>query len=108
VDEDPGSSQPTYLGKLHLKAALHDIKVLTDNKRKNKLVVICPRLEEWVLNVAKKSGINVSAYSLSKIPRELHRKLGSNADKLKPLIKDLLALQSPEILFLKDQLTSNQ
>lgn len=49
MDEDPESSQPTYISKLKFVEEHFKVKVLYDKKSNNKLIIIRPRLEEWIL-----------------------------------------------------------
>lgn len=49
IDEDPESSQPTYISKLKFVEEHFKVKVLYDKKSNNKLIIIRPRLEEWIL-----------------------------------------------------------
>ena len=57
VDEDPESRQPTYIGKLHTQGRWDDVVLLHDKLSNNNLVMLCPRLEEWVLKAAKEAGV---------------------------------------------------
>lgn len=59
VDEDPFSTQPSYIGKLKTNSHEYDIKLLYDEIANNHLIVLCPRLEDWILKAAKEAGINV-------------------------------------------------
>ena len=64
VDEDPFSIQPSYLKKLHVRENLSDygFRVLNDNFNNNDLIVLCPRLEEWVLKATKEAQIDIKRY----------------------------------------------
>src|SRR5439155_27073491 len=53
VDEDPGRVDPPTLSKYVEVAASHDVKLKVDRARNNRLVVICPRLEPWLIKTAK-------------------------------------------------------
>src|SRR5216684_613618 len=48
VDEDFGSAEPVTLSKFVELSANHDLKLKVDKSQKNRLVVICPRLEPVV------------------------------------------------------------
>ena len=54
VDEDPGTAPHPYVKALIEQTLEHEIRVLYDSQRKNCLVVICPRLEDWLVQSAKR------------------------------------------------------
>jgi deoxyadenosine/deoxycytidine kinase len=61
-------------------------RLLLDEKNQNYLIVLCPRLEDWILNVTKEISINVSKYGLPNDPNELHEALNIKLDKFRDLI----------------------
>ena len=73
VDEDPTSTQPRDLDNYKQIQTVEGLCLLTrrndDNKR---LVIICPRLEEWLVSRAKSSGIRPEDYGLPGDPDRLH------------------------------------
>ena len=73
VDEDPTSTQPRDLDNYKQIQTVEGLCLLTrrndDNKR---LVIICPRLEEWLVSRAKSSGIRPEDYGLPADPNRLH------------------------------------
>lgn len=73
VDEDPGRTQPPYIGKMIIKSNEDDIKLLYDNDTNNNLIVLNPKLEEWILKSAKEVGVNMEDYSLPEDADELHK-----------------------------------
>ena len=91
VDEDPFSIQPSYLKKLHVRENLSDygFRVLKDNFNNNDLIVLCPRLEEWVLKATKEAQIDIKRYNLPDDGEHLHKEININIDKFEKLIKDL-------------------
>jgi len=86
VDEDPESAQPSYIGKLKPFSSRHGIKVLLDERNQNYLIVLCPRLEDWVLNVTKEVNIDVLEYGLPSDPNKLHEVLNIKLGKFKDII----------------------
>lgn len=86
VDEDPLSPQPSYIGKLRPISNKHGIKLLLDEKNQNYLIVLCPRLEDWVLNVTIEAKIDLLNYGLPSDPNKLHETLNIKLDKFKDLI----------------------
>ena len=91
IDEDPFSVQPPYLKKLQVKEDLSDygLKILDDNYRNNDLIILCPRLEEWVLKAAKEAKIDIKKYNLPNDGERLHKKINISIDKFEKLIIDL-------------------
>jgi len=86
VDEDPVSAQPSYIGKLKPFLNKHGIKLLLDEKNQNQLILLCPRLEDWILNVTKEVNIDVLKYGLPNDPNKLHGALNVKLDKFRDLI----------------------
>jgi len=58
LDEDPYSSQPPYLKRILAKSDSkvldkYGIKVVIDANKNNRIVLLCPRLEEWIIKSTK-------------------------------------------------------
>ena len=77
VDEDPGKLRPRYLSSLTSAGRddRHGLELLRDGRRNNFVVVLCPRLEEWLLRAAEECGIDVGIFTLPGHGEELHRLL---------------------------------
>jgi hypothetical protein len=73
VDEDPGKVQPKDMGN-YLKAesaeGLH--LLIRQGSGGQRLVIVCPKLEDWLLDRAKSSGIRPEDYGLPGEPDHLH------------------------------------
>ena len=91
LDEDPSSAQPRYIKEARLVNDLseHEIKVLHDGTNNNYLIVLCPRLEEWVLRAAQEAGIDVRKYNLPNSGIKLHTVIRFTLDKFEDLLEDL-------------------
>jgi len=89
VDEDPSSTQPTYIRRLELHSNEHDIKLLYDEKTQNYLIVLCPRLEVWILKAATEAKVNVKNYDLPNTPEELHNIINTKVGKFMNLIQNI-------------------
>ena len=100
VDEDPGAGTPSYINTLKLSAQENCIKIFIDNKNKTKLIMLCPKLEEWILKVAKKSKIDPKKYGLPDNPSFLHSKINSDIQNFKLFLNELVGTK--EIIFLKE------
>lgn len=89
VDEDPSSAQPSYLGKLKIRSNDNDIKFMYDDENKNYIIVLCPRLEDWIIKAAKESGIDMKDYNLSADAYELHKINFKSMKNFTKLIEDM-------------------
>ena len=106
IDEDPGSVQPTYLSRITLaQEILHlGLKVYEDSPRNNRLVVLCPKLEDWVLRAAGDALLNMSDYGLPNTANRLHRVINVDLRKFERLMTDLNAATSNRLKTLQDLL----
>ncbi|MCS7338045.1 MAG: hypothetical protein NZ739_07390 [Verrucomicrobiae bacterium] len=74
VDEDPHSANtPRSLAEYRVANEQSGI-VLMECKHgsERRLIVLCPRLEEWLYDRAKECGLNPCEFGLPKDPRQLH------------------------------------
>ena len=72
VDEDPDKSQPPLLRNFEEFAndERANIRILRLNEAK--LIILRPRVEEWILEVARNSGLDVKKYGLPEDADKLH------------------------------------
>ncbi len=102
IDQDPMSPQPIYLKELSETNSEYGIIKLEDRSRLHTVAVICPKLEDWFLEVCKRHKMDVKQYGLPKISSRLHEeinfKLGNFQRALQQLLQDgniaVLHLQS--------------
>jgi len=89
VDEDPRSGQPRYLKKMKVKRDLrsYGLKILAD-ANSNRLIVLCPRLEEWILGCSDEAGIDVRNYNLPNNGLKFHERINANLQNFEKLLKD--------------------
>ena len=90
IDEDPQSPQPPVLKRFKL---LHDeqtlrLKVYEDENR-NKLIMLSPNLEEWIIGSAREAGLMLESYGLPDKAADLHRVINLDLRKFQDLILDL-------------------
>jgi hypothetical protein len=104
VDEDFGSAEPKTLSQFVEISAAHDVRLKHDKARNNRLVIVCPELEHWVIKTAKATHIKMENYSLSENPQELHEIVNQRLPNLTRLLNDLLIANSPRLLHLKSLL----
>ncbi|UCD52675.1 MAG: hypothetical protein JSW27_08565 [Phycisphaerales bacterium] len=73
VDEDPASAQPHDLNNYDIAAEVEGLRLLSRRDQRNRrMVVICPRLEDWLLQRARASGVEPQDHGLPDHPRQLH------------------------------------
>ena len=101
IDEDPMSSQPPYLSRLVTVSDEHGLRVLSDPARQHRLVIVRPRLEEWLIATAAGSGIQLADYGLSERGNALHRDINSKLAKLEEVLRALLAAKNARLLHLR-------
>lgn len=109
VDEDPTETTPVELARMWFMSDFMEsgLKVYLDRRRGNRAIVICPRLEEWLIQAANGVGLKLSEprYNLPQSPNALHREINRDLRKLERLTDALLAAHSPSILKLQELLT---
>jgi hypothetical protein len=89
VDEDPESAQPGYLEKLRLQSHEHNIKLFYEKKSGNVLIVLCPRLEEWILKAAKEAKIQAKDFGLPDHANGLHKVINSRLEHFTKLLNEI-------------------
>jgi len=104
IDEDPGKAQPSYLSNLPAKKEKHGIKVLVDKKKNNTVIVLCPYLEAWVVNTAKKSKVDPGNFGLPGKAKDLHKVINYRLSQFNKLISALEEQQNKPLLYLKSLL----
>ena len=74
IDEDPGKGQPPQdMSSYRQTDSAEGLHLLTRRGRGGqRLVVICPKLEDWLIARAKSSGIRPEDYGLPSDPDRLH------------------------------------
>jgi hypothetical protein len=73
VDEDPTSARPRDLDSYQESSGAEGLRLLTRRgSGGQRLIVLCPRLEEWLMQRAKSSGIKPDDYGLPRDPDHLH------------------------------------
>ena len=103
IDEDPRAGQPPYVKKAqpHGSYIQDDIKYLFDASRNNYLIILCPKLEDWVLKTAQIANIDVTRHGLPNDANVLHRVIDYKLDEFRILLHMLLKRKSNRLLTLK-------
>jgi 2'-5' RNA ligase len=108
IDEDPNTAQPNYLRTLKLIEEGYDLKFLLDNKNNNRVIVVCPTLEGWIIATSREVGISLEKFNLPNDPYRLHKHINLNLDKFKQLIMELVDKRSQRIETLKRLLSERE
>jgi len=92
IDEDPDSTQPDDLQRFREIDNLerYQLRILQHNPRNNRLVVIIPRLEEWIIRASSEANINPQDYNLPNNPNQLHEIINIRENRFRELIRDLM------------------
>ena len=108
VDEDPGKTQPRYMRQLSLSHEHADLglKLYLDSRRNNRVIVLCPRLEEWLLRAAADLELNIEDYGLPRRAKAFHDTINLDERKIQRLLAALTDGASPRFLQLRRLLTS--
>jgi hypothetical protein len=73
VDEDPDSAQPRDLSNYQEAEVAEGLRLLIRRGGSGqRLIVICPRLEDWLIQRAAICGVDPKRYHLPSHPSELH------------------------------------
>ncbi|MBN2316192.1 MAG: hypothetical protein JXM79_19855 [Sedimentisphaerales bacterium] len=73
IDEDPSSAQPRDLNNYKQVQAAAGLRLLARRDDKNKkLILVCPRLEDWLIHRARLLGVKPEDYGLPDDPKRLH------------------------------------
>lgn len=101
VDEDAGRTETPTLKRYTEVSTGHGVILKQDKAQKNRLVVVCPKLEDWVIETAKASGVKMAKFNLSENPNALHADINYRLPNFQRLLAELLGQKSPRLLHLK-------
>ena len=105
VDEDPGSTQPRDLRNNYIEIESSGAIRYFRHREKNScfIIMLCPRLEEWLLARAKAAGIDRAAYGLPDTGERLHEYAHYEREpKFEEFMKRLLTSGDAEIEQLRE------
>lgn len=101
VDEDPGNTETPTLKKYAEVSTNYSLRLKLDKVQNNRLIVVCPKLEDWVIETAKATGVKMAKYNLSENPNVLHADINYRLPNFQRLLAELLEKKSPRLLHLK-------
>jgi hypothetical protein len=89
VDEDPRTTPPRKLNDFVRISQEDDLIIMEWMNRR--IIVVQPRLEEWILSRAKELHIDVreAPYNLADLPEDLHGEINAKLDSFRRLIEDM-------------------
>lgn len=110
IDQDPDSPQPIYVKNASsYKLLSHvDINILHDSSRNNDLIMLCPRLEDWILKSAKEAKIDVSQHGLPGDVKLLHKVLDHQLNEFRILLHIMLKRKPDRLMTLKKLLEDSE
>lgn len=93
VDEDPAANQPAYFARMEVQRDLpqRGLKILEDVGKGNRVVLLCPKLEDWIIMAAQDAEVDLEdrRYNLPNNPTRLHRVINIDLRKFERLVQDL-------------------
>ena len=111
IDEDPESIQPEYLRDLRIIDDFQnlDITVKIDGVRNNKFIILCPKLEGWIIKTARQLRINLDEeFNLSNDENRLHHIINNRLKNLESVIGVFKKINSNRIMILKELLNDKR
>src|SRR5882724_10993554 len=101
IDEDPGSGQPRYLRNFKVVEEKFSVITMVYKKFDKTIIVIKPRLEEWILMQCQNSGINPGDFFLPADAKRLKDIINLKLDKFQRLLDDLVHNQNEGVKHLQ-------
>jgi hypothetical protein len=109
MDDDPGVTKPFYFKCLAVSTESHGVRLLIDKERGNRVVVLSPRLEEWLVQSAKEAGFKMTDYGFDNDNGvRLHAEINQRLQSLKNLVSKLIERKSLRVLKLQSLLVIRQ
>jgi hypothetical protein len=92
VDEDPDRAHSHDIQRFREIDYLERdrLRILHHNQRNNRLLVLCPRLEEWIIEASREANIDLRRYNLPNDPDELHEIINIRIERFQRLLKELM------------------
>ncbi len=107
VDQDPDAHPIPYVQSLTEIHRQHDLLVLEDRGRRNRLILVCPRLEEWLVRTVQQAGLQLTNFGFEDDRgKGLHREINQRLPNLRRLVGALMEQRQERILALQQWLNS--
>ena len=104
VDEDPNSVSNPYERELRVEKEVLGLKYCMDKKLNNKVLVLKPKLEDWIIYACKKSNIDLKKYGLPAKGDGLHGIINNRLSAYERPLDDLLQNKNECLFQLKNWL----
>jgi hypothetical protein len=101
IDEDPGSGQPRYLQEFIMEEEKFGIMKLVNNNTEKIIIVIKPRLEEWIIAQCLQSNVNPEKFFLPKEAKRLKDVINLRLNHFRDLLNELKNKQNNGMEFLQ-------
>ncbi len=102
VDEDPGSANPNFFRQfLKNNKPKYGIKYYGLSKGETRLIVISPRLEEWVIEQAQSVSLKPQDFGLPSSGKALHKIINSRINAFERMLNQMYENQCKGLLYLK-------
>ncbi len=103
MDEDPGTTQPKHLKEFVFNRELseHNFSVFESKRTSHLIIMIKPRLEDWILDIAKKNQVVPGEFSLPEEPKQLHKVINFQLIKFSEMVLEMLSKKSSALIALK-------
>jgi hypothetical protein len=106
IDEDPDAPSPTELKEFECKFKYRkselSLKFYYEKSNNNLLIIICPNLENWIIEASKEEKINLNSYDLPSNPVDFHNIINPNITKFQNLLHGLLKRKNKRLLTLRE------
>ena len=104
LDKDPNSYQPLYLNRLQriFNSEELGLEILYDRERNNKIILLNPRLEDWVLRIAKLK--NITLGKLPRKPSKLKKEINQKLEHFRKLLQAIKKKKPKEFIVLAREL----
>jgi len=106
IDRDPASIQPIHFFQYFQRVSLSEndgIEVMHHRAGHNRLIIIYPRLEEWIIESARRINVQLQDYNLSSHGNELKAEINHKINRFEELLDDL-KVSSPRLRALRTRL----
>ena len=102
IDEDPNASSPPELKKFKYRKSKLSLKFCYERSNNNLLIIICPNLENWIIEASIEGKINLNSYDLPSNPVDFHNIINLNITKFQNLLHGLLKKENERLLTLRE------
>jgi hypothetical protein len=108
IDEDPGSGQPKFLKQFQIVEERFNVRKLYKANTNQTILVIKPRLEEWITGQCAQSRVNLGDFHLPGNPKRLKEDINLKLDRFRALLNELLRRNNPGLQYLLQIIEENK